>query len=556
MKNTTKKLLALFIIISISKIILSLLVTTPTIYSDEYIYIKMAQSFFQGLNFNIHNTPTSNYPPLYPILLSLTFLAGNVEYAYILMKILNSILTTAIIIPAYLIAKEFLEPKKAIIASVIITLLPMNFVFPAFIMSENLFYTLFLTSLYLIYKSFTEKNNKYDILAGLFIGLTFLTRFAGISLILIVIAALLYKLKKKEFFEIRKKIIMGLISLAVVSPWFIRNITLFGFSLRGILGQYSIEATKQVEHYSLNMFYWSALYISYLLLASLIIFSILNLSNIKNKLKENKMKMLTIITIITVLITVLGAAQHASKSAPKEDTNLPNLIGRPIGRYVDTALPLIMLFGIISYYKYKETQKSIKKVVLLSVPFILLSSQLLYFQLLPVNNISLTILGLANTILSKVLPKQITLAIITALLIVITFVLYTLTKNNKLNKVIPITALILILTSLAANSAITYNSKTYWQNHPQIELSRWMNNNIPEDAKILIDEDYCGNFNKLNQDVLCTKGKSTALTALWILNPVDINNINNKADYIITRKNLDMELIKKTENNIYLYKVS
>ena len=216
-------------------------------------------------------------------------------------------------------------------------------------MAENIFYLLFLTSLYLIYKSSTEKNYKYDILAGIFIGLASLSRFAAAALIAIVIILLIFKIIKKEFFEIKKKIVIGIVSLVVVSPWLIRNALSFGFTLKGLLGQYSIEITKQVSNYPLNIFYWILLYLAYFLLASFFIITIFAFSNLKEKLKDKKMKIFVIITIITLLVILIGAAQHAAKSALKEKTNLPGLIGRPIGRYVDTALPILYLLGIISY---------------------------------------------------------------------------------------------------------------------------------------------------------------------------------------------------------------
>lgn len=553
MNKTTKKLLIISILLIVIKLILSLFVSTPTIYSDEYLYMKMAQSFFQNLNLNIHNIQTSNYHPLYPIILSITYFTNNVQVAYILMKLLNAILSTLIIIPAYLFSKEFLDAKKSIITATIISILPMNFVFPSFIMAENIFYSLFLTSLYLIYKSFTEKNYKYDLLAGISIGLTFLSRFAAVSLIAIVIILLIYKIIKKDFFEIKKKTIIGITSLVIVSPWLIRNAINFGFTLRGLLGQYSIEITKQVNNYSLNIFYWILLYSAYFLLASFIIITIFAFSNIKEKLKDKKMKIFTIMAIITIIIIIIGAAQHAAKSALKEETDLPGLIGRPIGRYADTALPILYLLGIISYYKYTKDKKSAKIIFLVSIPLILLSSQLLYFKLVPINNTTLTLLGVINLSLLKTLNQTYSIILTTLLILATTTLIYFLYKKSKI-KPLKLIVSILIITNLLAYSAIIYNSKTNWENHPQIELSKWISKNIDKKSRILIDEDYCDFFDKTKKEVLCTKGKSTTLTALWILNPVNINSIDNEADYIITRKKLNLELIKETSNGIYLYK--
>lgn len=108
------------------------------------------------------------------------------------------------------------------------------------------------------------------------------------------------------------------------------------------------------------------------------------------------------------------------------------------------------------------------------------------------------------------------------------------------------------------NFALTYyNSKTFWYNNPQEKLSLWIKENIPENSLILIDKDDCGEFNKDATKILCTDKKSTQLTALWIMNKVIVEPIDeSNADYIITTKKLNLELIKNTENEIYLYKTN
>ncbi|MBS3175065.1 glycosyltransferase family 39 protein [Candidatus Woesearchaeota archaeon] len=546
----TKKLIYSIIIITIIKFIFTLFISTPTIYSDEYVYIKTAQSFFQNLNFDVHNLRILNYPPFYSILLSITFIFNDVKIAYIFMKLLNAIFSSLIFIPAYLISRDFLDEKKSTLVSLIIAILPMSFAFTPYIMSENIFYTLFLFSIYFIYRSFTEKKYIYDILAGIFIGLCFLTRFAGVSLVFIVIALFIYKLIKKEYSEINKKLVMGLIVLLVIFPWIIRNIINFGFSISGFLGHYTGEITNQSTYYFRSLMFWIITYLSYLWIAALIIFPVFLLSNLKEKFKDPKMKILLLLTFITITIVIFGASQHAAKGYVKEKLLIPEINGRSIGRYVDTALPIIIILGLISYYKYNN-KKQIKKLFLISAIPAIISSQLLFFKLFPVNNISLTLFGVIDFIIETLINKITAIIIVTILILILIAIACKLYNNKKL---IPIIFLIFILTGITSLAITSYSSKI-WENNPQVKLSEWINDNIPKTAKILIDEDYCGIFNKENIDVLCPKGKSTALTALWITNTVFIDKINsNNYDYIITKKQLSLEVIKKTENDIYLYK--
>ena len=555
MNQKYKKLLLIIILISIIKFLLSLLITTPSIFTDEYIYMKTAQNIFQNLEISLHGIKTIIYPPLYTIILSISFIFKEAKLAYLFMKIINSILSTLIIMPSFLLAKEFVDEKKSIIIATIIAILPMNFVFSAFIMSENLFYTLYLSSIYLIYKLFKEKNRLYAILSGIFIGLTYLTKFAGISLIMIVGVLFLHEIYKKNYTIIKKTIITVFTGLIVISPWLIRNGINFGFTLKGILGQYSLYSkeiqTINQKSYLLISGLWIFLNLGYLILASGIIPAFFISSNIKKYLKENKTKLLTLITIISILIVLIGTAQ-AGKRGLKEDTDIPGLLGRPIGRYIDTTLPIMMILSLIIFYKNENVNKSKKLITILIIPIIILCSQLLYFTLFPVNNISLTLLGSLSIILSILLNQKTALILITIAMMIILLIINFI--NLKSKKYTYLLIIFFIITNILAYGSIIYNIKENWENHEQIKLSEWLSKNIDKKSIILIDEENCGIFNKTS-DVLCTQLKSMTLIDLWITNPTFINNINStKADYIITRKQLNLKLIKETETKIRVYK--
>ncbi len=552
-----RKLLLLFIVISLIKAILTYFILSPSIFSDEYLYIKMAQSFHDTLTFDIHGFPSDTYFPLYPILISISFIFNDVTTAYTIIKILNSFLSTLIIIPAYYISKEFLDNKKAVFVAMFVALLPMNVAISPYIMAENIFYTLFLTSIYFIYKSFTNQGYKYDILAGFFIGLSLLTKLAAVSLFFILFLVLLYKLFNRQYKEIHKKVILGLITFLIFLPWLIRNGLIFGLTRQGILGGYSGLTQASIFSYS-SSFLWFFIYISFIFLSSLMMFLPLNFIAVKEKFKDKKLKIFTIISFVSISVIIIALSYYAGKSGIKETTWLLNLTGRPIGRYLEIILPLIIINGFITLYNYKNIAvKKLKLLLILSIPFILLSSQLMFFSLFPMNNMSLVEIGLANFVLQKFLSINLSIIISTFAVLLFLFFFIYLNKKKKLltSKVINFMILFLIMINLLNFSIIHYNSKT-WHEHPQEQLSLWIKDNISEDKVILIDSDDCGNFNKETTKVLCTKKRSVQLTALWLTNKVVIEPIEKaqNADYIITTKKLDLQLVKKTENEIYLYK--
>ncbi|MBS3152070.1 glycosyltransferase family 39 protein [Candidatus Woesearchaeota archaeon] len=558
MKNT-KNLIILFIIITTIKSLLSYFITSPSIFSDEYLYIKMSQSFFQNFNFDIHGMPSDTYLPIYPILISISFLFNDATVFYMIMKIINSILSSLIIIPAYLIAKEFVDEKKALYCSLIIALLPMSVTLSYYIISENIFHTLFLTSIYLIYKSTIDNSYKYEILSGISIGLTSLTKLAGLSLIIVAGIITIYKVIKKDYNQVPKKIVILVISLIIFSPWLIRNGFIFGFTINGVLGNYS-NAVQSTEINYLNLVIWPMLYLSLLLISSLIIILPFNLAAIKEKLKDNKMKIFTIITFVTAIIMIVALSKYAATSSIKEETFIQGLTGRPIGRYIDIVLPLITLNGVITYFKYKKNiKKELNKIIIISIPLIILFSQLMFFSLLPLNNLSVSEIGIIKLIIENILTENLAIILTTTMLLAIAVLIIYMNKKNILMKIniIKIIAILFIGINIINFGVTYYNSKTSWYNHQQEQLSLWMKDHIAEDKIILIDENDCGNFNKETTKILCTKKRSTQLTALWINNKVIIDNINNKeADYIISTKNLNLPLVKKTKNEIYLYRTN
>ena len=197
MKNITKKLVIAFLIIVIIKVILSLFVLSPSIFSYEYFYSKMAKGFAENLNFEISGKDINSYPPLYPIIQSIAYkLTDNSYLIYKIMQVINAIISSLIIIPAFLLSKEFFTEKKVFLISLLISVIPSAFAFSPYILSENLFYPLFLFSIYFMYKAFSENKSLYYILTGIFIALTFMTRLEGLVLIPIFIFTCIYHYTK------------------------------------------------------------------------------------------------------------------------------------------------------------------------------------------------------------------------------------------------------------------------------------------------------------------------------------------------------------------------
>ena len=148
MKKITKQLIFIYFLFVIVKSLLSYFIPSPSAFSDEYIYTKMARSIFYSFNFDIHGSPSHAFLPLYPLALSFSYIFKDMQVAYIIMKIINSFLSSLIIFPAWLISKEFMSKKKAILPALLVSVIPATFSFSPYIMAENLFYPLFLFTIF------------------------------------------------------------------------------------------------------------------------------------------------------------------------------------------------------------------------------------------------------------------------------------------------------------------------------------------------------------------------------------------------------------------------
>ena len=127
------------------------------------------------------------------------------QYVYLFMKLLNALLSSLILFPAWLLAKEFLDEKSAFLAAIVISVMPSNFAFAPFIMSENLYYPLFLFSVFAIYKAVISEGYKWTIIAGIFVGLSYLTKVSGFALLFVGIGAYAFKAWKNKDFKLNAK---------------------------------------------------------------------------------------------------------------------------------------------------------------------------------------------------------------------------------------------------------------------------------------------------------------------------------------------------------------
>ncbi|MDP1694668.1 MAG: hypothetical protein Q8L34_03950, partial [Candidatus Woesearchaeota archaeon] len=298
---------------------------------------------------------------------------------------------------------------------------------------------------------------------------------------------------------------------------------------------------------------WTIAYTAMIILSSGILFALGTALFIKEGWREKKNELVYLV-LSTLVVVIIVAVNHQLHGIIKAETFL-NIMGRPIGRYIDIALPLVIIAGYLGLSKSREAGK--KWFIPLAV-ITLLGAMIMSFPLVPVNNMSLVWLGVIQQVLSVMnLATTIgnILAYCIAVLGVFVLVYYIWTKTTKKNLVSIFIAFFLII-SLGNIAIAGYNSKTNWLPLEQVQLGKWIGENTPATATIMFDEAGCLERSVENKESLCSPAKDTTLAGFWINRKIRIGKNPLEADYFISRAEVNYTPIYQTESNIYVYQVN
>ncbi|MCK4797825.1 MAG: glycosyltransferase family 39 protein, partial [Spirochaetes bacterium] len=254
-------LIIIYIFFSLVRFLISLLIKEPIVMLDELYYKGMAYSFFKTgdfYNLKFGNPRLSNF--LYQLVISHSFFFEN--NFHVIIKFINSFIIHFAIFPIFLLLKEFVEAKKALIFSIIILFISF-FNMNIFIMSENLFFPLFWLTFYFVYRFFTMIKVKDAILIGILLSFMFLTKPQALFFIyaLIIIGAFIFfyywdnKKKKKGLFFSLILVIAFFLSFILINMIFIKD-----FTIKNIFGFYSGVKNAAFKNAIFNKFYLKRLF--------------------------------------------------------------------------------------------------------------------------------------------------------------------------------------------------------------------------------------------------------------------------------------------------------
>src|SRR5215210_2652159 len=172
------------------RFVLALWVPAPWIFADELKYSELAKSFAATGHFAVREVPGSGVGPLYPIVIAPAYAAfDNLTHAYVLVKAINSVVIASLKKPTYLLARRLLAKPWALVAAALALAVP-SMVYTGLIMTESLFYPLFLLASLGIVRALERPSATRQLSALGLIALAMATRAQAIALLAALVTAI------------------------------------------------------------------------------------------------------------------------------------------------------------------------------------------------------------------------------------------------------------------------------------------------------------------------------------------------------------------------------
>jgi hypothetical protein len=164
----------------------------PWIFPDELIYSELAKSLGTSGHFSIRDVPFNelSFGITYPALIAPAYaLTDNLPHAYAVARAINCVVMTLAAVPAYLLGRRLLSPPLALLGAVLAVEIP-SMAYSATIMSENLFYPVFLLTVLVIVRALERPTVARQLVALFVMVFAILTRLEAVAFIPAFVAAI------------------------------------------------------------------------------------------------------------------------------------------------------------------------------------------------------------------------------------------------------------------------------------------------------------------------------------------------------------------------------
>jgi 4-amino-4-deoxy-L-arabinose transferase-like glycosyltransferase len=188
-------------------------------YNDIYLYHSIADQLAGGNGFaNPQGEPTAQWPPVYPLILSLTYgLFGSEPLAGELLNALIGALTVPML---YFVALRALGRREALFSGLALAVLPGQIFLADPLLAETL-YTFFLVALLALLVFLPDRRSTH-MLVGPVVGVAALTRGEGLFFSVLPLAFWGGWITRRR--EVLRRLgVVALAAVVVMFPWIVRN---------------------------------------------------------------------------------------------------------------------------------------------------------------------------------------------------------------------------------------------------------------------------------------------------------------------------------------------
>lgn len=334
--------LLFFLIISLKLIMVFHEIYGPTLFYDEFFYKDFTKSIFHYFSYDKIATP-----PLYPFILAPSFLFG--DHFYVAMLVINILISSAMIFPVWFISRLFFNYRISFLLCVLSAILPFHLVFPRMLMSENLYYPLFLLTTYLVLKKGSGRKYQEAAILGFMLGLLELTRY--ISILVIPVFVIFWAIKRiseqdyshRSFWK--EMVILAGATIITILPWLFMAVN-SGHNLFSAIGLGVSKSSPHINYTLSDLSMWTILYLSYIVMmfAPLFFSFLIGVKYCQKSCGLDTLSRFFLLIIGLTAFLSLASIRHSWLM----DYNYPNPL-RINGRYVTyvTVLYIILAFAII-----------------------------------------------------------------------------------------------------------------------------------------------------------------------------------------------------------------
>jgi len=246
-------------------------IVAPFIMVDEVIWAELARGIADAGEPLLRGEPDPGYSVLYPLVLSpLYALFQSLPDAYEAVKATNAVLMSLAAVPAFFLARRVVRDGLALLAALLAVALP-SLAYTGTVMTENLFYPLFLLVALALVLTLEEPTPRRIVLLVVLLGASFAVRVQAIALVVaIVLAPLVLALFERRGLGStfhRYRVLLGvLVALAIVGGL---GLLATGRSFDDVLGAYG--AVGDADYHPREIFDYLVWHVAELALYVLVI---------------------------------------------------------------------------------------------------------------------------------------------------------------------------------------------------------------------------------------------------------------------------------------------